>query len=502
MSIMKVRPVALWVHQREALEQARKRRRLLVAHECGAGKTRTAIEFLRESREAPDAPSLCLVVAPLSAHSVWRQHILAAEFAYELCVVHGSNASRPEGRAVVLCGYELLRRALARGWKKDKPVNIEERPGELRRRRGWRRETGHWLLDGPFCAVVADEVQEVRAANSDRAQALSVACGSAAASLGLSGTPVNKDTEELRNILQALAVPKDASDRAPLAYVHAALAPACAFDTQFERVLYDLRDLSATAASGYNAQLCAARDALKANEPMPRIHCCLQRLELAAVHPALLERSLASRRYDSCDADRVATEGSPHLRSVLEAVRAATNAGHTLVVVVAPQTHILRAVADFLSPRLPHAQYWYTGAGTETERERMRRAFVQHRSEALLFLSQKAGGQALSLVPAAALVFAGLWFTHVSHDQTVGRVRRTGQERPAHVYYVGARHGLLEAVLSAQEQDRARARAIMRGDGGELLPSAARRIVSECSRAPVCVCAGGRGALRAETCAH
>ncbi len=53
------------------------------------------------------------------------------------------------------------------------------------------------------------------------------------------------------------------------------------------------------------------------------------------------------------------------------------------------------------------------------------------------------------------------------------------------VYYVGARGGLLEAILGAQEEDRTRAQAIMRGAGPELMPSTARRIVRECARAPL-----------------
>ena len=38
----------LWQHQREAIEWARDRRAVLLAHEMGTGKTRTAIEILKE----------------------------------------------------------------------------------------------------------------------------------------------------------------------------------------------------------------------------------------------------------------------------------------------------------------------------------------------------------------------------------------------------------------------------------------------------------------------
>lgn len=478
-------PAELWVHQRDALEQARKRRRLLAAHACGLGKTKTGVEFLREAQAAPDAPQLSLIVAPLAAHSVWRQHIHEAELTSDLCLLQNATAARPQGRAVVLCGYEMLRRAFAQGWKKDKPMNVEERPGELRKRRAWRRDGGHWLLDGPFSAVVADEIQEARVATSDRSQALMVACTATSHALGLSGTPVNRDMEELRSLLKALAIPKLERDKHPLAYVHQATKTPSVQEATKESSLYELDEMPPETIQKYNQQLVEAEHALSANEPMTRVHRSLQRLELVAVHPVLLDRSLASRVYSDNDSLCIRKEGSPHLRQVLSAIHKAASTGNRLIVVTAPQTHILRATADFLAPRLPHTHYWYTGAVSEQQRESVRTAFVAEDGQAILFLSQKAGGHALSLLPAAVIVFVGIWFTHISHDQTIGRLCRHGQTCKVQVFYVGARHGLTEAVLRAQQEDRTRAQAILCGEGSELLPAAVRRIVGECARAPI-----------------
>ena len=80
----------------------------------------------------------------------------------------------------------------------------------------------------------------------------------------------------------------------------------------------------------------------------------------------------------------------------------------------------------------------------------------------------------MSLLPTAALIFAGLWLAHVSHDQTIGCLRRPGQTRPVEVLYMGARFSLLEAVLRAQEEGRTRAVAIMPGDSAEPMPSRSR----------------------------
>ena len=320
-------------------------------------------------------------------------------------------------------------------------------------------------------------------ANTDRAQALTIACTAASSALGLSGTPVNRDMEELRNILQALAVPKLEREKRPLAYVHQATDAPSVTQAMKECIFYHLTEMQPDAIQKYNQQLCEAELALSANEPMTRVHRSLQRLELVAVHPALLDRSMASRAYSANDALRITEEGSPHLEKVLSAIHKATEGGNNLIVVTAPQTHILRATADFLSSRLLHTQYWYTGAVSERQRESSRAAFVAEEGQAILFLSQKAGGQALSLLPAAALIFAGIWFTHISHDQTIGRLCRHGQTRNVQIFYVGARQGLTAAILRAQEEDRTRAQAVLCGEGRELLPAAARRIVGECCRA-------------------
>jgi SNF2 family DNA or RNA helicase len=349
-------------------------------------------------------------------------------------------------------------------------------------RRAWRRKDGHWLLEGPFSAVVADEIHEVRMVKSDRAQALTIACTAASGALGLSGTPVNRDMEELRNILQALAVPKLEREKLPLAYVHQATKASSVMEATKVCLFYHLTEMQPAAIQEYNKQLYEAEDALSANAPMARVRRSLQRLELVAVHPALLDRSMASRQYSANDTLRITEEGSPHLQMVLSAIQKATEGGNKLIVVTAPQTHILRATADFLSSRSPHTQYWYTGAVSEQQRESSRAAFVAEEGQALLFLSQKAGGQALSLVPAAVLIFAGIWFTHTSHDQTIGRLCRPGQTRKVQVFYVGARQGLTEAILRAQEEDRARTQAILGGEGSELLPAAACRIVGGCCR--------------------
>jgi len=400
----------LWEHQERALAAATSQRRLLIAHACGAGKTRTALEFLA----AETAPGmLSLIVAPLGAHdSAWWRELRKLGLAERCTAVRSAGAPRPAGADFVLTTLETLRRALLSGWRQDAPVLVEDTPGCLRRRLAHRRAEGHWLLDGPYAAVVIDEAHEVRQPRAGRAVAARIACANASAALGLSGTPVNRHPQELRAILQTLGV-SDLTE--PAAHVHQqAPLGARAAEPEALHALYSLADLTPAAARLYNAQLVSARQELEeaTSASCARVHRCLQRLELAAAHPALLERSIAGRAYSEADAARIAAEGSPALRRLEALLAELQRGGHRLLVVSAPQTHLLRAARSYLEPRAAVAWFWYAGFQTPPEREAARLAFVGSTRPAVLLLSQKAGGQSLSLVPATALIFMSVWYTH------------------------------------------------------------------------------------------
>ena len=62
----------LWQHQREAIEWARDRRAVLLAHEMGCGKTRTAIETLKEVLAGKDRAGFrVLVCCPKAVIPAW-----------------------------------------------------------------------------------------------------------------------------------------------------------------------------------------------------------------------------------------------------------------------------------------------------------------------------------------------------------------------------------------------------------------------------------------------
>lgn len=493
----------LWPEQLRALEEARKRRRLLVSLPFGSGKTRVGAEFLR-AEGAGTAGARALVVAPLGPLvDTWREHLRRAGLR-----VHWARSAAPappaagKGADVVLCTYAVLRGAYTRGWVRDSPRPEVGRDGRQRWVREHRRARGHWILDGPYAALVADEVHEVKHACASCAKALRQAAGGVDAVMGLSASPVNRDTEELVGILEALHVPEPARD--PLRHVHrcapqaltsAASGLAGAVETRL--ALWGLEELDAAAAAAYNTQLGRADRALLAPGGLAHLHRCLQRLEFAAAHPALLECSLARAPLTEQVLRAVSATGSPHLRAAQRELALLRAEGHRLVVLCSPYTSVLRAAAAFLSE--PCA-FFYSGSMTAEERAVSLRGFLAAPS-AVLFLSQKAGGQGLCLVPSTALLFLNLWFTHASHDQAVARLARTGQPGPVRVSYVGARAGLLPAILALQEKDRRSAAALLQGHEPEQRHEGCR-LLDTCARAPACQGQGRRLPLAAPNQAH
>ena len=249
----------------------------------------------------------------------------------------------------------------------------------------------------------------------------------------------------------------------PLSHVHQPETRQAAPATTSRLALWGLEELQSSAAAAYNTQLGRAGRALRTPGGVIHLHRCLQRLEFAAAHPALLERSLARVPLCQGTLTAVAASGSPHLRRARQELARLREEGHRLVVLCSPYTSVLHAAAAFLAPQATEPFFFYTGAMSAEEREASLRGFLGAQSAAVLFLSQKAGGQGLSLVPATAILFLNLWFTHASHDQAVARLARTGQPCPVQVAYVGARAGLLPAILALQSKDRQSAEALLKG---------------------------------------
>jgi len=166
---------------------------------------------------------------------------------------------------------------------------------------------------------------------------------------------------------------------------------------------------------------------------------------------------------------------------VLRALRSLQH--ERLVVLCSPWVRILAVVAAFLRAREPAlAQFFYSASKSARAREEALAGFLARDGRAALFLSQKAGGQGLSLVPARALVFVNLWPTHASHDQAVARLAGPAQSIAVQVVYTGASCGLMPALLTVQAHDRADAAEVLAGE--ELRALSDPRILRLCLPAP------------------
>ena len=464
-------------HQRDALQAARDARRLLLRAPPGWGKTRVAIKRAVDVMANNHDGRVLVAVTLGTLYTVWEKELQDANLHAFLRVLRGSELSSvqslPPPPCIVLCTYDTLAASFREGWSQQTSVVQEVRPGKLQRRavRG-RRPEGHFLIDGPYELVILDEVHEVRVPATIKARAAAAAAARASCALGMSATPVNRHVKELAGVLQALGakVPSDlnapGSLNAMLDMVfsgnHSEVLQEFPSLAPEKTVWYDLQELAPPAAQLYNAQLNRGRmlarsleDVCRAAEKkrpfaaqrnmffstacsspgnvprekksskqtlMAQVRAALHRLELAAVHALLAQRSLQGKSVSSEDLKTIATEGSAHLRAVSRVLQELHVQGHDLIVVCAPRVQLQRAIEAHVRHVVGCQTFQYHGSMSIDERGRVLQAFqreksgsddaAQQKKKKTLFLSQLAGGVGLSLVQASAIVFPSLWFTH------------------------------------------------------------------------------------------
>ena len=457
-------------HQREAVALAMAKRKILVAHEPDMGKTRTAIALLERLQ---GSHLRALIVAPVATHSgVWRRQLkqLLQRDAHIL-----SKCKDLCKEPIVICSYQALTRALEVGWVKDKPEPSLCKGVSWKL--GFREGAGHWLISGPerkgWTLVIADEVHEAKNPKSKCHQALRLACERAEYTMGLSGTPINRQEAELEAIKAALTVPKN-SKREHIHCAGASIHGAPKATTRY--ATYDLREMSSEAQTLYNAELRRGKES-----EGEHLHTCLHRLELIELHPLLYKCSLEKRAPRPGEEKEMVEQGSPYLRALLHILQ---HREKVLAIVCSPFTRSLRACAAYLSAHVKHVKiFWYVGDMSKEEREASHRAFVEYDGFGVMMLSLKAGGVGVSFVPATVLIFVGLWFTHAALTQAMKRIARRGQVKPLEYWYVGAHGGVLEATRKMQEEDRVVAENIL-WDQGLNIQKTMWDLISACALIP------------------
>ena len=161
-----------------------------------------------------------------------------------------------------------------------------------------------------------------------------------------------------------------------------------------------------------------------------RLLCKMQQY---VVSPLLAEKGAAAFQSAPELLDQAAQQPTAAMHALLAELDALHAAGHARVVVAADHVVKMRIAARWLERHHPHAGriFFYDGSLSQPARRQAKEAFLSS-ARGVLFLSIKAGGVGLHLVPGCeAMVFWGsMPFSPAHTRQALKRIHRIGQECP------------------------------------------------------------------------
>jgi len=181
----------LWRHQVEAIEWARERRSILLHHEMGCGKTRTAIEILKELLASQEAgkPFRVLVCCPKAVIAAWlKQASLWWPEARVCALTKGTAKAKSKQVAAALADLSPLLIV----------VNYET---------AWRAEL---LEKTSWSAIVWDEVHRLKSPSGAASRWAARVCkkNPTAKRVGLSGTMVPQVPLDIYGIYRSVEAPE------------------------------------------------------------------------------------------------------------------------------------------------------------------------------------------------------------------------------------------------------------------------------------------------------
>lgn len=425
----------------------------LLADDMGLGKTVQTVAHLLLEKDAGRLQRPALIVAPVSALANWQQEIQRLAPTLRQLTLHGparrARFAAIAGADVVITGYPQL-----------------QLDADL-------------LLEQSFYMVILDEAQLIknpRARVSQAARALRTEHR-----LCLTGTPVENHLGELWALF-AFAEPR-------------LLGEARRFQRQ------------------YRAPIERGGDRLRAESLAERLAPCLLRRTKDAVARELPPKSemietivLDERQRDFYDAIRLASHR--RLREILERqglarsqitildallklrqaccdprLVAASGAGETIpsakldwlatalpelaaegrrILLFSQFTSMLRLIeAKVRELEIPYCLL----TGETRERAGQVERF-QSGSTPLFLISLKAGGTALNLTAADAVIHYDPWWNPAAEAQATDRAHRIGQDRPVFVYKLIAQNTVEERMLALQDEKRALAAGIYASASG------------------------------------
>ncbi len=393
-----------------------------LADDMGLGKTVQTLALLQRLREAGEARP-ALLVCPTSLVGNWRKE--AARFTPQLPVMvhHGAGrdkgetfAAQAQGHALVLSSYGLLHRDLP------------------------------WLQDVDWAAVILDEAQNIK--NAETKQARAARALRAERRIALTGTPVENNVGDLwsvqdflnpgflgnaarfkREFFLPVQVERDAN---AVERLQRLTGPFILRRLKTDRaIIQDLPDklemkvyctLTREQATLYAAVVQQAEAVLEGmEESMGRrglILSTLLRLKQVCNHPAqfLADHSPAPGRSGKL----------ARLTEMLEEIQAVDE--RTLIFTqFAEMGHLLQ---KYLQEQLAREVVFLHGGLSKTQRDRMVERFQNESGGPPVFiLSIKAGGTGLNLTRANHVFHFDRWWNPAVENQATDRAFRIGQSR-------------------------------------------------------------------------
>jgi superfamily II DNA or RNA helicase len=407
----------------------------VLADDMGLGKTLQALALL--VRRAGDGPAL--VVAPSSVLHTWQLEAKRFAPSLRLHLFHESDRELEKLGAgdVVVVSWALLTREAAR----------------FQARR--------------FTTVVLDEVQAIKNAGTQRAQA---AHGlEADFVVGLSGTPVENHVGELWSLFRATVPSLLGSEESFQQRFGSGQGPSLAALAKVVRpfILRRTKDkvakelpsrtevdvlvtLSDAERELYEDVRLAAVKALGdsvGSDKRFEVLAALTRLRLAAGHPKLVDAQWKGP--------------TSKLSRLLELVRGLSEGSHRALVFSQFTTH-LALVAEAL--RTEGIVFSYLDGQVPTaERARRVAAFQAGQGGDVFLISLKAGGTGLTLTAASYVLHLDPWWNPAVEDQASDRAHRVGQSKPVTIYRLIAEGTIEQRILSLHSEKRELVDALLEG---------------------------------------
>lgn len=447
---MKFKPVLpLWPHQKEAVKRLWREGSLLLWHDVGTGKTRTAVTYA-DARVQAGQVYRVLVVGPLAAIGVWED-----EF-------------RAHGWQNILTRNDVDRLA-------DLPKRAEKLPcpcAVIVTYQSINKTIKFWCDKWRPDLVIIDESQAMRHYRSQRTRRLLALARSAPYRVLLSGTPAPNGYVDL--FWQAHAIQPGAL----AANMNEFRSQFCIMGGYYDKEIVGYRNERVLAER-------VAKIAHRAEKSLLRLPPVIDQTVPVALDDKALRayRSLRDELVweledgQAIDApnqlvlltrllqltggflDGQPIGQQPKLQALEDLVQSYPQ-GEKLVV-FAHYLPEIKAIVERLQKLLGRTAVGaITGSVTGKDRDALIRRFQNESDPSVLVIQTQAGGISITLTAASTAIFYSLDYNSETYEQARGRIHRGGQQRTCHYIHLLARDTIDETVYRAVQSKVSRQQAL------------------------------------------